>query len=598
MEAHFQYYRTAVAETDTGNGIGRICEDWVEWRGKGFCDVAELKNDLELSLEAEEDTEGNSSLGASPRILSFDHIQASQAVTYSVQSSPPPAILYISSFSASFADLYLYLLEHSKIDTGFSFIVRYRPPESEDVAAEDDRAKVSVKGYGVEMVMKKTDYLVVDDRDIGDAQVPLQPPRENSADHGIPSRGSLSVSDDVFRDILGDDPWSELAKPLKPSQVAGLGIQAASLIQSSSDPLEALVHLSQDFPRYSAALARRVDHNEDLLREVEINQMSARLGDSVWINGRNLKSTEMNAFKLLEIIREERQRALALTELGLTPDQAFDLLTDETIGEAQTQQDPMAGLVDASDREEGGHVIIWWNNIEKDKKYAGWTTSINPLVRPTQQGAFQNIRRNLWNVVLVLDMSDRSAISAIAQTISTLIQRNLPLRFGVVPMIGDEDDSSLAMGRLMRWSVANLGRAQTIQWLRAVFTTTVTQKIDIKNVERIWQEVSASTDRVLPSFKDIISGNSGPEGEQSDQDIQDVKAWLKRTATSKVTGLTGHVFLNGKHQPFNEMWTQTMMQDYMNQLSYLIQPVRLSDFLILLFSVADRRTLLPPSERH
>lgn len=344
-------------------------------------------------------------------------------------------------------------MEHTRIDPDFGFVVRYRPTTSQPTV------KTSVKGYGVEMVLKKTDYLVVDDREDG-AIISGQA-------RSRPTQGS-AVSDDFFQNVLGDDPLAELAQPLRPSEVAGLGVQAVSLIQSSPDPLSALVHLAQDFPRYSAALARRIPFNEETISEIQTNQMNARLGDSVWINGRNLKATDMDAFRLLDIIREERTRMIELTRLGLTPDQAFQLLTDDGFGEAQLRDEPLADLVDASDRAEGGNVVIWWNNIEKDKKYSTWSSSINSLLRPTQPGAFQNVKRNLWNVVLVLDMTQRSTYGVIAQQVRSLIQRGLPLRFGLVPMVDETNETSVQLARLLQYSVTKLGRAMTMDWMQAV----------------------------------------------------------------------------------------------------------------------------------
>lgn len=60
---------------------------------------------------------------------------------------------------------------------------------------------------------------------------------------------------------------------------------------------------------------------------------------------------------------------LSLVSLGLTTRQAFELISDPIIGQAQTEIAPGEGLVDASDRLEGGNVITWWNNIEKDKRF-------------------------------------------------------------------------------------------------------------------------------------------------------------------------------------------------------------------------------------
>ena len=52
VQAFYQYYDSVVAETELGRGIGGVCESWVEWRGKGFCGVDELKRDMELTLSS------------------------------------------------------------------------------------------------------------------------------------------------------------------------------------------------------------------------------------------------------------------------------------------------------------------------------------------------------------------------------------------------------------------------------------------------------------------------------------------------------------------------------------------------------------------
>lgn len=96
--------------------------------------------------------------------------------------------------------------------------------------------------------------------------------------------------------------------------------------------------------------------------------------------------------RLLKAIREERKLALSLTSLGLTPKQAVDLISDPLIGRTQTEEDAGEGVVDASDRAEDGDVIIWWNNIEKDKRYVvtpncadvrykSWPSSISGVSR-------------------------------------------------------------------------------------------------------------------------------------------------------------------------------------------------------------------------
>lgn len=67
----------------------------------------------------------------------------------------------------------------------------------------------------------------------------------------------------------------------------------------------------------------------------------------------------------------------SLTSLGLTPEQAAELVSHESILAAHREGGTVEGIFDASDREEGGDVIIWWNNIEKDKMYAHWSDNMH-----------------------------------------------------------------------------------------------------------------------------------------------------------------------------------------------------------------------------
>lgn len=69
---------------------------------------------------------------------------------------------------------------------------------------------------------------------------------------------------------------------------------------------------------------------------------------------------------LLSIIRRERHYVNSLAMLGLSPKQAYELISDPIVGVAATESDPLEGVVDASDRPEGGDVIIWLNDLEND----------------------------------------------------------------------------------------------------------------------------------------------------------------------------------------------------------------------------------------
>ena len=59
---------------------------------------------------------------------------------------------------------------------------------------------------------------------------------------------------------------------------------------------------------------------------------------------------------------------LSLTSFGLVPDQAFDLITHPSLGALSPKNGVVDDLFDASDRPEGGDLVFWWNDIEKDSR--------------------------------------------------------------------------------------------------------------------------------------------------------------------------------------------------------------------------------------
>lgn len=76
----------------------------------------------------------------------------------------------------------------------------------------------------------------------------------------------------------------------------------------------------------------------------------------------------MIAGRLLRLLRKERSLIHSLTSLGLTSSQAVELLTHPAIAAAQNDNGAVDAMFDASDRPEEGGVIVWWNDIEKDKR--------------------------------------------------------------------------------------------------------------------------------------------------------------------------------------------------------------------------------------
>ena len=58
-------------------------------------------------------------------------------------------------------------------------------------------------------------------------------------------------------------------------------------------------------------------------------------------------------------------------------------------------------------------------------------------------GQFPSVKANLFNVILVLDLSKTSSVNFIAGAMANILERNIPLRFGLVPVVETEESKLL-----------------------------------------------------------------------------------------------------------------------------------------------------------
>jgi UDP-glucose:glycoprotein glucosyltransferase len=80
-------------------------------------------------------------------------------------------------------------------------------------------------------------------------------------------------------------------------------------------------------------------------------------------------------------LRKERATVSTLSSLGLSSAQVVDLLTHPSIAEAAGAGSSaiVDGMFDASDRIEGEGTIVYWNNLEKDSRYARWGDTLQTV---------------------------------------------------------------------------------------------------------------------------------------------------------------------------------------------------------------------------
>lgn len=211
-----------------------------------------------------------------------------------------------------------------------------------------------VSGYGVQLALKRTDYIVIDDREAG-------------KDHD-----TKQASGDLHLDQ--DEEVADL-KPLSTSEVASLGMKAASFILQSENPFETLVKLTQDFPKFSTSVAAH-EISEDFAQEQQHNKASMVPAgiNFLWMNGVQLIERQVEPFALVEMIRRERKLIDGVRNLGFNGKQAVSLLGHEKIASAKSEDDSIR--YDWTDKLEEGRVLIWLNDLENDKQYEAYPKSI------------------------------------------------------------------------------------------------------------------------------------------------------------------------------------------------------------------------------
>jgi UDP-glucose:glycoprotein glucosyltransferase len=258
------------------------------------------------------------------------------------------AILYADLTKSSFGSFHTSLSEMARRGE-ISYRLRYRPDQRELLD------KLPVNGYGVELQLKRTDYIVIDDREAESKTEPAKP-------------ANLGVNLDAEGEVAD-------LKPLSSSELSDLGVKAASFIMQSEDPFNSLLKLTQDFPKYSASIAA---HNEsdDFLREHYYNrgQMVPQGMNVLWMNGVQMIERQIDPYTLVDLLRRERKLIKGVTDLGLTGKQAVSLLGNREVTMAKSNDE--VDRFDWRDQIEDGRVIIWLNNIEKDKRYAEYPTSL------------------------------------------------------------------------------------------------------------------------------------------------------------------------------------------------------------------------------
>ncbi len=495
IEAHYQYYNTSV-QPNMMAAQDAACPIWVHFDDKQYCSpsLERAQQDMPMDDLVEQ--------------LPFDRILGAGI-------DVPPSILYADITHPLFGQFHETVSRTARQGKS-SYRIRYRP--------STDARPLFLNGFGVELALKRTDYIVIDDR---------------KATQGDEGQRPISDKD------LSDEGTADL-KPLTTSELSTLSINTAGFVMSSEDPLDTLLKVSADFPRYSGIIA---GHNisEAFLSEYRGNRAAfLPQGYSIiWINGVQVDTRSMNAFGLLDHLRRERSLINNLRDLGFTASQAIRLLSHPDIAQAQVDNEPQR--YDWRDQIEGGNVIMWLNDIEKDKRYDSWPSQLTALMQRTYPGQLPTVRRDIHNLIIPVNFADVKDLQMIVQSLQGFVKRTVPVRFGLIPTFSSSE--SALQAKIAYHLLETYG-------LSAVFAYLEKQAAAKKPVTASKASFAAAIeDRKTRKNQDELTLNAVLTSEGIEQRMQTIQKYLSRLALEDEVA---PFFINGVALPRNEDWLDAM----------------------------------------
>ncbi|KAI9801675.1 MAG: hypothetical protein M1833_002357 [Piccolia ochrophora] len=495
IQAQYQFYETA-GLSSLSPDRSEECLIWVHFEGKQYCSPT-LDEPKGIVAQA------SLSVRQFDKVLGPDH-------------AAPPSVLYADLNDPEFGHFHKVLSKTARLGKT-TYRVRYKQGGAE-------AKPLFVQGYGTELALKRTDYIVIDDRDDAEAK---------SEENPQLTEGS------------SDEPASDL-KPLSTSELAFLGLKASSYIMESSNPLDTLVSVSQDFPKHSAKIA---SHNvsDNFNKEFQANRawLVPAGYNMLWMNGVQMDTRQIEPFALLEQLRRERRLVDGVSRHGFSAGEAVKILSHPIISESRAGDEQQR--YDFRDDIEGGGVLIWLNDIEKDKRYEGWPTEVTALLQRTYPGQLPTVRRDIHNLVVPVDFTSPEDIDLVVLQLLNFVKRTVPLRFGIVPLtptLFAEQQAKIAYHLLDTYGLSAL---------ILYFESSLFDKKAATPNKAIFE--SSMKDRKLRKDKEELGFEAVLDSKSLQERIERTQAYVSRLgANSKVPP----ILINGVALPRNDEWLQSM----------------------------------------
>uniref|UniRef100_T1KNA5 UDP-glucose:glycoprotein glucosyltransferase n=1 Tax=Tetranychus urticae TaxID=32264 RepID=T1KNA5_TETUR len=548
------------------------------------CDVESAKSTLTQLLSAQTSF-------ISPLIYKSDHIHPES----SSQANYITAILYGHFPSSSFSNLYNFL-KTQVIDTGrIKLLIRHYIPFVKP-------GKVSLSGYGVELAIKSTEYKAQDDTRV----------------KGEATSAALALQSDDGPDELEGFVFSKLKQSYPDSaekinefhthlietmkeiatfkvwELQDMSLQAAKKIISSpkEDQLRLLKDIAQNFPSLSRTLIN-IPVDNDLKKEVERNQhifmhhLNLGTSDSaLFVNGMFFDMDTTDIFTLLHYLKKE----VKLIE-GLHKVIGQDQAKIKKLIKLDVNDDKQEYQIDIRDS-----AVMYVNDIENDKMYRSWSSSLQDMLRPTYPGMLRNVRKNMYHLVLIIDPSKKESFDIIKLAESFYVHK-APLRIGFVFAVNKNmsvngfNDAGVALLNAFNYITETKTPYDGLSFLTDVIASIKSNSIEEKdlNPESVVNLLKAKFPK---ADLDLVFGSD------SNYDTGRKLAWdfLQRTGlTSPIKVLMNGVVLKQNHLN-SELFEEAVLTEIMRQTPTIQKAVykgELTESKDILDWLMSQKTVMP-----
>lgn len=544
IQAHYHLYNSTIApDRILKSNFDDNCGVWVDWYDRQICNLSELQTIVAGGLES-----FAKQSKSKPSTMDLDHVQSS------TQDPSLFTILYADVYDPEFTKFRQYLDTLAR-DYGLQYSIRYRPS-----IKTSTEAPLTLSGYGVELALKSTDYIVIDDRDLGH------------------SDDSSSSGQTVFRGTSGQGLFGDkvpTVEPVREQDLGDLDVATAQFVLQSEDPLRTLVGIAQDFPKYQRDISK-ISINETFREAFQANALSSRDDRArVWLNNQLVPQHKMNPFNLLRLVRRERNALSSLATVGVSSKKAIDLLTDigNTEGGNAAGSDEPQGVFDVRDKSEEKNIIVWINDLGSDQRYKDWNPNLFYIMQPSYGGQFHQIRHNVINALFAMDLSSSKTMEILSFEILNWVQRMVPFRFGVLPLVRSEDGEDAKMAMLWRHVVNRHGIKGGLEFLKKTLLNQAQSGQDLATASQNSYDAAIklpklkNTETPELSYSEVIAPGSI------------YRAWVKTVRNmSDNIGITApSLFINGKYFAWNEDHAQSLMMEAPQQYNFLANRLRSGD---------------------